>query len=138
MSGFWRDFWAAMAGECPRAPDRLDRDAVLSDIQADAAATRMGVNNILRKIDSLRGFIMATADELIAAFGAATDEVAADLQTVKDELAAAVADKDQAVQDAVNAALAGFDAPLARLQALGADNANPVPAPADGGDTPSA
>jgi hypothetical protein len=48
---------------------------------------------------------------------------------VKDALAAAIADQDQAVQDAVNAELAKLDAPLDRLRALGADPQNPVPNP---------
>lgn len=131
--GLWRDFWAGFCGRplaCDKHDDeRLDRDDVLSDIQVDTAATRLAVNQLFRKIDRLRETIVATAAELIAAFNAATDEVASDLQTVRDQLATALADQDQAVQDAVNAALAGFDAPLARLQALGQDPENPVPAP---------
>lgn len=127
--GFWRDFWAALAGRVDNDCFEHEHDEVLSTIQVDTAATRLAVNSLFRKIDNLKGIIVATAAELIAAFNAATDEVASDLQTVRDELAAALADQDQAVQDAVNAALAGFDAPLARLQALGQDPENPVPAP---------
>lgn len=70
---------------------------------------------------------MTTADALVQAFNAATDEVASDLQTIKDALAAAVADQDAAVQAAVAAELAKLDAPLARLQQLGADPTDPVP-----------
>jgi len=131
--GFWCNFWAAVRGVpnvCDKHDDEeLDIADVLSDIQVDTAATRLAVNSLFRKIDNLKGLIVATAAELITAFNAATDEVASDLQAVRDALAAALADQDQAVQDAVNAALAGFDAPLARLQALGQDPQNPVPAP---------
>lgn len=140
--GFWRTFWAALAGRVDDSCFEHEHDAVLADIQIDTAATRQAVNSLFRKIDTLKGIIVATAAELIAAFNAATDEVASDLQTVRDQLAAALADQDQAVQDAVNAALSGFDAPLARLQALGQDPENPVPAPvepaAPEGDVPPA
>lgn len=75
--------------------------------------------------------IMATANELVAAFNAATDEVAADLEDLRDQLRQAVADKDQAVQDAVEQVLAQFDQPLTRLQQLGADPDEPIPAPGE-------
>lgn len=146
--GFWRTFWAALAGRVD--DDCFDRDRdrdddVLSTIQIDTAATRLAVNQLFRKIDNVKVALMSKADELAAAFDAATNEVASDLQAVKDALAAAIADQDQVVQDAVNAELAKLDAPLDRLRALGADPANPVPTPepqpeppVEGGDQPPA
>lgn len=80
----------------------------------------------------IKEFIMATAEELVQAFDEATNEVASDLQDARAEITALLgqlgnvdAEKEAAVQEA----LAKFDAPLARLQALGADPENPVPAP---------
>lgn len=89
-------------------------------------------------LKELRMQMAHDAAALVSAFNAATDEVANDLNTLKDQLRAAVADKDEAVRTAVEEALSGFDAPLARLQALGADETDPVPGedvPADNGGT---
>lgn len=72
---------------------------------------------------------MANAEEYVARIDAATSEVASDLQSVKDALAAAVAGQGEAVEAAVNAELAKLDEPIAALEALGKadDPANPVP-----------
>lgn len=67
------------------------------------------------------------AHELQVALNAATDEVANDLTDLREAVAAAVADKDEAVQTAVQEALAGFEAPIARLHALAQDPENPAP-----------
>lgn len=61
---------------------------------------------------------MATTDELVARFGAATDEIARDLQALRDE----VAGGDAAVA-------AKFEPLVSRLEAMGADPENPVPDP---------
>lgn len=84
--------------------------------------------SVLRRIEHLESR-MTAADNLAARLDAATNELAADLTSVRDALAAAVAGQAQAVQDAVSAELAKLDAPIARLEALGADEADPVPAP---------
>lgn len=75
------------------------------------------------------------AAALVAALNSATDEVANDLQALRDQVAQAVADKDEAVRAAVEGALEGFDAPIARLQALGADPEEPVPGEDTSGGT---
>lgn len=59
---------------------------------------------------------MATIDELVVRLGAATDEIASDLDTLRAE----VANLDPAVA-------AKFEPLVARLEALGADPTNPVP-----------
>lgn len=71
--------------------------------------------------------LMATVTEIVTRLDTATNEVAADLATIKDQLTAALADVDAAKRAAVDEALAMLDAPIARLEALGADPADPVP-----------
>lgn len=84
-------------------------------------------------IRELRRNLMATAEEFATRLNAATDEVAADLQSVRDELRAALEGVETSNQAAVDAALSKLDAPIARLESLGQDPANPVPdAPVDG------
>lgn len=82
-------------------------------------------------IVNLRSDLVTTADNLVSRLNAATDELASDLSAVRDALAAAVAGQGAAVEAAVSAELAKLDAPIARLEALGRDEADPVPAPAD-------
>ncbi len=101
----------------------------LSDMQRDVMAMRMTLLQIPARITRMETLLMTAADNLAARLDAATNELAADLTSVRDALAAAVAGQDQAVQDAVSAELAKLDAPIARLEALGADEADPVPAP---------
>lgn len=61
---------------------------------------------------------MSAIDDLINRLGAATDEIAAELTALRDE----VAGSDTATA-------AKFEPLIARLEALGADPTNPVPAP---------
>lgn len=83
---------------------------------------------------------MATTDELVSRLSAATDEIANDLKSLRDEVAASD-----------SAAAAKFEPLISRLEAMGADSNDPVPAdggapveptpepaPSDGGDTPVA
>jgi hypothetical protein len=77
----------------------------------------------------LESQIMASKEEVLGRLDSATNEVAADLTDLRDRLQQAIVDKDQAVQDAVNAVLGDFDAPISRLEAIGQDPANPVPDP---------
>lgn len=110
--------------------------AVLSDIQMDVASTRLAVNQLFRKIDSIKGIIMATADEIVTAFDAETDRVAGVLTEIQSELATAIAGSSAASDAAVAAALAKFDEPLERLREVGKDPANPIPPVGGGADTP--
>lgn len=80
-----------------------------------------------QSITNLRRDLVATADDFAARLNAATDEVAADLQSVRDELRTALEGVETSNQAAVDAALGKLDAPIARLEALGQDPANPVP-----------
>ena len=74
---------------------------------------------------------MATSEELNQRLVAATSNIAGDLQRVKDQVAQAIADKDQAVQDAVNSALAPLDASISQLESLAAENPEPETPPVD-------
>jgi hypothetical protein len=113
---------------------------VLAQVEVDTQA-----------FEHIKELIMANAEDYAARIDAATSELSSDLQEVKDALAAAVADKDEAVRAAVEAELGKLDGPIAALEALGKadDPANPVPVeetpaeapaePAAGeGDTPPA
>jgi len=84
---------------------------------------------LMRRISRLEALIMASVSEIVTRLDAATNEIASDLQSVRDRLAAALADVDAAKQQAVDEALAQLDPAIARLEALGADPANPVPDP---------
>lgn len=86
---------------------------------------------LFRKIHQLEVLIMASTAEIVARLDAATNEVASDLAAVRDQLTAALADVDAAKRSAVDEALAQLDAPIARLEALGSDPADPVPVVAD-------
>lgn len=73
--------------------------------------------------------IQAAVDDLSTQLDEATNEVAKDLQALRDELASGVeggltADEATALQARLDAK---FGPVVARLQALGADPANPVP-----------
>lgn len=103
----------------------------LSNLQADMAAVRLAVLGIPTRFVKLERLIMTSASDLLARLDAASNEIASDLSDLRDRLTAAVADKDAAVQAAVAEALSGFEAPIARLEALGADEADPVPAPVE-------
>lgn len=92
----------------------------LSDVQAQI--TRLQIQH-----SEMRSQIMATAEEYAARLDAATNEVASDLQSVRDELAALRDGLEVDKQAAVDAALVHLDAPIARLEALGQDPADPVP-----------
>ena len=91
---------------------------VLAQVEVDTQA-----------FEHIKELIMANAEDYAARIDAATSELSSDLQEVKDALAAAVADKDEAVKAAVEAELGKLDGPIAALEALGKqdDPANPVP-----------
>jgi molybdopterin converting factor small subunit len=99
----------------------------LTDTQDDLSAIRHIVAELPRRFALLEEKIMATKDEVLSRLDTATNEVANDLSDLRSRLEQAVADKDQAVRDAVNDVLSGFDAPISRLEQLGQDPSNPVP-----------
>jgi molybdopterin converting factor small subunit len=101
----------------------------LTDTQDDLSAIRHIVAELPRRFALLEEKIMATKDEVLSRLDTATNEVANDLSDLRSRLEQAVADKDQAVRDAVNDVLSGFDAPISRLEQLGQDPSNPVPDP---------
>lgn len=114
-----------------KLPDKID---VLTELLVDMQG-RLARHD--RSIKEMRKHMAAT-DDLVARLGAATDELAADLQRLADE----VSNGDATVA-------AKFEPLVARLEAMGADNDNPIPdappadqppadePPADGGDVPA-
>ena len=113
--GFWREFWAALAG---RVDDRCfedKHDEVLSSIQADAAASRQAVNTAIRKIDQLSKDVQIMGAREDAAYAALSEKI----DTVKAGWASLVAERD-----ALKAALENADAnAAAQVQAaLDADS----------------
>jgi hypothetical protein len=148
--GLWRDFWAGVCGRplvCDRHDDeQLDIADVLSDIQADAAATRLAVNTVIRKTDQLQKEVLAMGAREDAAYEALNANIAA----VKDgwavlvasnaakdtriaELESALADADANAAANLAAALdADSDADAAKVEAADAALAElvaPAPAP---------
>lgn len=104
---------------------------VLSPSWAELRNMQVQVRNLQMKHVELRSLIMTTANDLAARLDAATNELASDLQGVRDELAAVRDGASEQVQAAVDSALAVLEPGIARLEALGQDPADPVPAPAD-------
>jgi uncharacterized coiled-coil protein SlyX len=75
------------------------------------------VNSHDDRIDQLEEKMAAT-DDLVTRLGTATDEIASDLADLRDQ----VANLDPAIA-------AKFEPLVARLEAMGQDPADPVPAP---------
>ncbi len=84
---------------------------------------------VLDRLDELENLTVTRADDLIARLNAATDDLAGDLARLRDDLREALAGTDAAADAAVAAVLDRFEQPISRLSALGADEADPVPAP---------
>lgn len=89
---------------------------------------------VLDALHRMRELIVTSADDLVSRFNTATNTVAGELTKLKTDLAAAIAALGTgATQEQIDAAvqeqLAKFDAPIATLEQLGADNADPIPAP---------
>jgi chromosome segregation ATPase len=104
----------------------------LTDLHVAVAHVRRDVSEVRRTaLPRLERIIMTSADNLAARIDAATNELASDLTEVKTALREAVANADAKTRAALEAELAKLDAPIARLEALGADPADPVPAPVD-------
>jgi ABC-type transporter Mla subunit MlaD len=116
-------------------------DDLLASSRLVARLTRIEravLHDIPARLAHLERLLMATADDLAARIDTATNEVAADLADVRNALAEAVANADAATQAAVNAELAKLDAPISRLEALGADPTDPVPSPEPAPQEPTA
>lgn len=110
----------------------IRRSDFLSDAQADLAHLRLiAIPGITARLIGMEKLIMTSAQDLVARLDAATNEIAADLRAARDAALAAAADKDEAVRVAVAEALAPLDAGITRLEVLGQDPADPVPAPAE-------
>lgn len=94
---------------------------------------------VLERLDELEILIMARADDLVSRLNVATNELASDLRDLRDQLEAAIAGADSAVAEAVTGVLDRFESPIATLEAMGADQADPVPdvpAPDGSADNP--
>lgn len=121
--GFWRDFWAAVQGRpnvCDKHDDEhLDISAVLSDVQADVAATRLSVNSLFHRFDR----VMKELQIMGAPEDAAYESLTANIAAVKDGwavLVAANATKDARIVE-LEAALASADADAAANLATALD-----------------
>jgi predicted nucleic acid-binding Zn-ribbon protein len=97
--------------------------------EGQQAAVVAALAALSQKIHNLEGNLMATAEEFATRLNTATDEIARDLQALRDQLQTVRDEIPAAQQAAVDAALAQLDAPIARLEALGQDPQNPVPDP---------
>ncbi len=137
------DQWLArLSGAQPAEHDRR-----LTALEAQQTTSTVALAALAQMIADMKGTLMATAEEFATRLNDATNEVAADLQTLRTELEGVRDQIPAAQQAAVDAALAKLDEPIARLEALGQDPSNPVPdpgtgggetpAPGDGGETPT-
>jgi hypothetical protein len=88
---------------------------------------------VLDRLDELEYLIMARADDLVTRLNAATNELASDLRDIRAALQAATEGADAQVAEAVNAVLDRFESPISTLEAMGADQVDPVPAQPVGG-----
>lgn len=94
---------------------------------------------VLDRLDELEFLIMTRADDLVSRLNVATNELASDLRDIRAALAEATAGSDTKVAQAVNAVLDRFEAPISTLEAMGADQVDPVPdapAPTEPSDNP--
>lgn len=87
-------------------------------------ASEDGRDAVLDALSEMENRIMSKMSEFnekMEAMDAATNEIASDLQALRDQIAGGLSADD------ATAALATLDAKIARLQQLGADPENPVP-----------
>lgn len=101
----------------------------LTNLEAQQTTSTVALAALAQKIADLEVALMASAEEFAARLNTATDEIASDLQSLRDQLQAVRDEIPAAQQAAVDSALAQLDAPIARLEALGQDPADPVPSP---------
>jgi hypothetical protein len=104
--------------------DVLER---LAALEAQQSTSTVALAALVQMISDMEGRLMATAEEFATRLNTATDEIASDLQALRDQLQSVRDEIPAAQQAAVDSALAQLDAPIARLEALGQDPANPVP-----------
>lgn len=109
----------------------------VTNLEAQMTTGTVALAALAQKISNLEGTLMATAEEFATRLNGATDEIARDLQALRDQLQSVRDEIPAAQQAAVDDALAKLDAPIARLEALGQDPQNPVPDPGTGGSEPA-
>jgi predicted nucleic acid-binding Zn-ribbon protein len=100
----------------------------LANLEAQQTVSTVALAALAQKMTQMEGTLMATAEEFASRLDTATNEIASDLQALRDQLQAVRDEIPAAQQAAVDSALAQLDAPIARLEALGQDPADPVPA----------
>lgn len=108
----------------------------LTNLEAQQTTSTVALAALTQQITELETRLMATAEEFATRLDTASNEIAAELQSLRGQLQSLKDQIPAAQQAAVDAALAQLDGPIARLEALGQDPANPVP-PADGGQPPA-
>jgi vacuolar-type H+-ATPase subunit I/STV1 len=101
----------------------------LTNVEAQLTVQAIALAALAQANNQLKESLMATAEEFATRLDNATNEIAADLQSLRDQLQAVRDEIPAAQQAAVDTALAQLDAPLAREQARGQDPPNPVPEP---------
>lgn len=123
------DWLAKLAAAQP-----ADHALRLTQLEAQQTTTAVALAALVQMIHNMEESLMATAEEFATRLNTATDEVANDLKDLRDQLQAVRDEIPAAQQAAVDDALTKLDAPIARLEALGQDPANPVPDPGTGGE----
>ena len=111
--------------------DVLER---LAALEAQQTTSTVALAALTQMISDMEGRLMATAEEFATRLNTATDEIASDLQALRDQLQSVRDEIPAAQQAAVDSALALLDGPIERLEALGQDPQNPIPS--DGGGEP--
>lgn len=112
-----------------KASEPADHDRRLAALEAQQSTSTVALAALVQMIQDLGGQLVATAEEFATRLNTATDEIASDLQALRDQLQSVRDEIPAAQQAAVDSALALLDAPIARLEALGQDPTNPVPDP---------
>jgi chromosome segregation ATPase len=102
----------------------------LTNVEAQLTVHAVALAALAQENHQLKENLMATAEEFAQRLDVATNEIATDLQSLRDQLQAVRDQIPAAQQAAVDTALAQLDAPIARLEALGQDPADPIPGPA--------
>jgi predicted nucleic acid-binding Zn-ribbon protein len=104
----------------------------LTNLEAQQTTSTVALAALAQKITTMEA-AMASAADYVARVDNATNEIASDLQTLRDQLQAVRDEIPAAQQAAVDAALTQLDGPISRLEALGQEDDAPV----DGGDVPA-
>jgi hypothetical protein len=84
---------------------------------------------VLDRIDELEYSLMARADDLVSRLNTATNDLASDFRDIRSQLQALRDQMDDQVAEQVDDVLDRFEPGIVALEALGADQGNPVPDP---------